>query len=121
MKLELNIDGHTVEVGEGPYLINGIATEETNVFAKMLVARIPNYKDAACKKLLSLYNDIWLDDEIGLLDEKGFRERLVDPSIYISDEIGAATIYFKDSYMFGGHFVEIGLSDSEVDHIGIIG
>ena len=121
MKLELNIDGHTVEIDEGPYLINGTATEETIIFAKRLVARIPKYKDAACKKLLSLYNDTWLDDEIGLLDEIGFKERLVDPSINISDEIGAATVYFKDSDMFGGHFVEIGLNDSEVDHIGIIG
>ncbi len=121
MVLKLNVDDHIVEVDEGPYLMNWSATEDAIVFAEKLVAQLSEYKDVACEKLLTLYNETWLDDEIGLIDEQRFKELLIDPCLTISDEIGAATVYFKDSDMFGGHWVEISLDNFEVSHVGIIG
>jgi hypothetical protein len=90
-------------------------------FAKTLISNLDKYKTRAAETLLSLYNDTWLDEEIGKLTESQFIELLVDPGVVIYDEIGAACIYFNDSDMFAGHFIEVSINKFEINGIGILG
>jgi hypothetical protein len=54
-----------------------------------------------------MYNESWVDDEIGPTDEHGFVDRLVNPSIHLYDEIGYILVYFEDSGLFAGHYVSV--------------
>lgn len=61
---------------EGPYLVDGRPTAEAEVLYKALRARLDELRGYAAAKLLELYNDAWLDDDIGRLDHAGFAAHL---------------------------------------------
>jgi len=114
------IEGYEITILDGPYLSENNSTEEGQKFAKAIISEIPNAKIAAAEKLLSLYNETWLDESIGTLTKEGFIERLVNPSIALYDEIGCAVLYFKASEMFTDHAIEVGFEEGEIDFVSII-
>jgi len=88
---------------------------------KSRIARLEELKGFAADKLLKLYNETWLDAEIGEVDRVGFIARLNKPSIHLYDEIGAAVVYFEDGNLFAGHWIEIHIDTGVPSHAGIIG
>lgn len=122
MDLELVHDGVPVTILHGPYIVDGSPTPEAIAFFTSLIARLDEIRRyAARKKLLRLYNESWLDENQKAIDENNFVANLTKPSILLFDETGAATVYFHDGDMFGGHAVEVSVNKGEFFHVGIIG
>ena len=76
---------------------------------------LPDMKKVASASLLETYNDSWLDDDHDKLTAEQFIANLTSPELVIYDAINAATIYFSDSDMFGGHMVAVSVWEGEID------
>ena len=107
MSIELLHAGVKVTVLDGPYLVDGSPTPAAVAYYSKLVERLDEIREFAAAALLDLYNATWQVDEIGPLDRPAFAQRLTDPSVHVYDEVGAATVYFGDSDMFAGHWIEV--------------
>jgi hypothetical protein len=46
---------------------------------------------------------------------------LVNPSITLYDELGAAIVYFEDDDMFAGHYIEVVVNNGVPQHAGLAG
>ena len=121
MDASIVVGDHTVEVLDGPYASNGVATQDAIAFAQGLLGRLDEIRRFAAGRLLPLYNDVWRDEDHGELSIADFESNLVDPSVVIYDEVGAALIYFGDSDMFGGHSIEVAVQGSEIIDAEIVG
>ena len=121
MEVQFELDGHNFRVLDGPYVEDNTATNAANDSGKQLISALPEMREFASNKLLNTYNDSWTDDAHHELTAKQFEAKLVNPQIVIYDELGAATIYFADSDMFGGHSVEVIVYNGEINHTSIVG
>jgi len=121
MSIAFQHAGANVEVLDGPYLCNGQLTPDAVAYYSALIANIGDLKRYAAQSLLPLYNDVWLDDEIGQLDEQTFMQKLARPSVHVYDEIGAALVYFEDGGIFAGHSIEITIKSGLPCHAQILG
>ena len=121
MSITLQHAGTNVEVLDGPYLSHGQPTPVAVVYYSTLIANIGELKRYAAQSLLPLYNNVWLDDEIGQLDEQTFMQKLARPSVHVYDEIGAALVYFDDGGIFAGHSIEITIKNGSPCHAQILG
>ena len=121
MAVTLSHDGVKVKILDGPYLVNGRPTDRAVSDYSGWIARLDEFKGFAADRLLVLYNDTWLDDQIGQIDRAGFIARLNRPSVHLYDELGAAVVYFNDGNLFAGHSIEVHVNKSEPTHAGIIG
>ncbi len=121
MDVSIVIGQYSIDVLEGPYTKRTAATPEAVKFAEVLVSKLEHMRDFAAVKLLNLYNETWLDDDIGELTEDGLREKLVDPEITIYDEIGYALVYFGDSMVFAGHSIVVTVDGGEIADAEIAG
>ena len=92
MDHELTHNGIRVRILDGLYLAGGKPTAEAVACYSSLVDRLDRFRRAAARELLSLYNDTWLDEEIGELEEAGFAVRLEDPVVVLYDAIGSASM-----------------------------
>ena len=115
MDPEIQLEGHKIRVMQGPYVSDGSPTPEANEFAAKLISMLPDMKKVASASLLETYNDSWLDDDHDKLTAEQFIANLTSPELVIYDAIGAATIYFPDSDMFGGHMVAVSVWEGEID------
>ena len=114
------VDGYSVKILEGPYLRDGAPTPAAHAFARSLVDRLPEFKTRASNQLLDLYNEVWLDDAIGVLSADAFQSNLTNPAIVIYDAPESAMIHFSDSNMFAGHYVEVACLGNQV-HVNLVG
>lgn len=121
MDTKIAVDGYQIKVLDGPYTNNDGATAEATVFAKQLIAMIPEMKACASQHLLQLHNDTWAEKEGDELSRSAFESKLAAPKIVIYDEEGAATVYFGDSDMFAGHFIEVTIRQGNVAYAEVIG
>lgn len=121
MDLTFNHNGVEITILDGPYLEHGRPTDRAAKDYTELTARLDELKIFAADKLLKLYNETWLDDEIGEVDRAGFIARLGNPSIHLYDELGAAVVYFDDGNLFAGHWIEVHLDNGAPTNAGIIG
>jgi len=115
------VDGHGVRVLDGPYLHDGEPTSDAHEFAASLIALLDEMRVFAAKRYLEIYNDTWREEDDPVLDEREFCARLTNPSIVLYDETGAATIYFGDSDMFAGHWIEVSVDDGEIAYASMVG
>ena len=107
MDFTLNHSGVEVTIMDGPHLREGVATPEAVEFYTRLISDLDNLRRHAAKRLLRLYNEAWVCEEIGPVDEQGFMQRLTNPRVTLFDAIGAAWVFFDDSNLFAGHCIEI--------------
>jgi hypothetical protein len=121
MDVTLSHDGVKVKVLDGPYLVDGRPTDRAVSDYSGLIARLDDLKGFAADRLLGLYNETWIDDQIGKVDRAGFVARLSSPSVDLYDELGAAVVYFNDGDLFAGHFIEVHVDKGVPTHAGIIG
>ncbi|MEO1034996.1 MAG: DUF2262 domain-containing protein [Pseudomonadota bacterium] len=121
MDIELEVQGLAVKVLDGAYTADNAITGEGIEFATSIVDDLDAYKTTAADQLVSLYNEVWLDDKIGELSATQIASLLINPKVVIYDVEGAACIYFNDSDMFAGHYVEISIDQFQVNGIGIVG
>ena len=112
---EIEISGHLVRVSNGPYTSNGKPTADAEEFARKLILMLPEMKTFASNQLLETYNDSWTDADNPALTVPQFASNLKSPEIFVSDELGAANIYFSDSDMFGGHLVAVSVQEGKID------
>lgn len=121
MSVTLQHAAVNVEVLDGPYLCNGRPTPDAVAYYSTLIANLGEFKRYAAQALLPLYNNVWLDDEIGQLDEQAFMQKLARPSVHVYDEVGAALVYFEDGGIFAGHRIEITVRSGLPCHAQILG
>jgi hypothetical protein len=121
MDITLNKGGVEVTVLDGPYLADGEPTPRAVADYTWLVEQIESLKGFAADKLLDLYNDTWVDEDIGEVDRTGFINRLTKPAVHLYDEIGAAYVYFEDGGLFAGHFIEISIDDGQPTDANLAG
>ncbi|AWI08541.1 DUF2262 domain-containing protein [Ereboglobus luteus] len=119
--IELTFDNVPVRIMDGPYLKDGKPSVTAVKHYKSLVKRLPELRAFAAKELCSLYNDTWLDESIGTVDEKRFAHMLTNPSIHLFDEVGASVVYFDDAGLFAGHSIEVSVEDGTPTSADIIG
>ncbi|MBN2533222.1 MAG: DUF2262 domain-containing protein [Spirochaetales bacterium] len=119
--ITLDYKGWEIFILEGDYCENGKPTEEAEKLYTGLIESRDTLKVYAASRLLDLYNETWIDDEIGKLDEAGFMNRLVNPSMTLYNEAGCAVVYFNDSDMFAGHYIEISIEDGKPVNAGLAG
>ena len=122
-EVTLSIEGHEVRIMEGPYLSDRRPTPDALRFAATLIAQLDAMRGFAADTYLDLYNENWRDEEEGdpILDQHGFRARLVNASIVLYDEPGSATIFFDDSGMFAGHSIMISVHGGAVTRASLVG
>jgi hypothetical protein len=115
--------GLEIRALEGPYVEDGVPSPEARRFALELIGRFDEMRTKATEKFLALYNDTWRDEEEGqpVLDEDGFRARLLNPSVTLMDEPGCACVYFEDSDMFAGHSLEVWVDGGQIRDITLVG
>ncbi len=77
-------------------------------------------KAFASTQLLQLYNEFWAEDGEEL-SPVAFESNLTSPTILIYDEEGTASVYFQDSEMFGGHLIEIYITQGSILDAEIVG
>jgi hypothetical protein len=67
-----------------------------------------NIQDNLANSLLETYNDDWADPDEGFpeFSRDEFLEKVVLETIELMDE-GALTLYFSDSDLFGGHWIDL--------------
>jgi len=106
---------------EGPYLVDGRVTAQAVGEYTRLIEKLDELRLFAADRLLALYNDTWLDDDIGQVDRNGFAARLSNPAITLMDEIGAATVLFGDGGLFAGHTIDVSVDHGTPTHAGILG
>jgi hypothetical protein len=116
-----DLDSHTIRVLDGSYLQNGEPTVAAREFAATLIGLFDRMRVFAAKRCLALYNDNWRRQGDPVLDERQFCSRLTNPGIVLYDEIGGAAVYFDDSNMFAGHWVEVLIFDGEISDASMIG
>jgi hypothetical protein len=121
MDITLNKDGVDVTVLDGPYLAAGKPTPRAVADYTRLIEQVESLKGFAADKLLDLYNDTWVDEDIGEVDRAGFINRLTKPAVHLYDEIGAAVVYFEDGGLFAGHYIEISIDDGQPTDAHIAG
>jgi len=122
MDFKFEYDGVPVTILRGPYLVDEVPTSKAMALIAALTARLDEIRHYAARKgLLHLYNRFWLDENCGPLDEESFVSKLTHPSLVLMDEFGAATIYFDDSDMFAGHWIEVFVYRGELFSANIIG
>ena len=78
-------------------------------------------KRFATQQLLETFNDSWAEDDDEELEATQFEANLVAPQIVIYDEIGAATVYFADSDMFGGHSIDVSINEGKISDASLVG
>ncbi|HWT02014.1 MAG TPA: DUF2262 domain-containing protein [Pyrinomonadaceae bacterium] len=117
----LEINGHAVRVLEGPYLHAEKPTAAAREFAAELIEQLDEMRLFAAQEYLGIYNDDWREEGDPVLSQQEFCSRLVEPSIVLYDEIGAATVYFETSDMFAGHSIEVMVDDGKIAHASLIG
>jgi hypothetical protein len=114
-------DGVPVDVLDGPYVEDGQPTPAAIEYAARLVESLAILREYAADRLMKLYNDRWLDENHAALDRTSFLSHLVNPSITLYDELGAAIVYFEDDDMFAGHYIEVVVNDGVPQHAGLAG
>jgi hypothetical protein len=121
MDLTLNHNGIPVTILNGPYTDDDKPTALSVQAYTSLIARLDELRRFASKTLLRLYNDAWINDEIGGIDEKQFMARLINRRVTLYDELGSAVVYFDDSGLFAGHYIEVSIQNGEPVGAGVIG
>ncbi|MEZ6138751.1 MAG: DUF2262 domain-containing protein [Pirellulaceae bacterium] len=121
MDTTINVEGYNVRVLAGPYNDGGTATPAAPAFAAELIRMLPQMKKFAAQQLLETFNESWAEDEGDELNATQFEANLVSPQIVIYDEVGAATIYFADSDMFGGHLIDVSINDGKISDASLVG
>ena len=112
----ITLDGHNIRVSDGPYLQDGEPTEAAHQFAATLIGWLDEMRVFAAQQFLETYNDVWREEDDPTIDEREFCARLVNPTIVIYDDIGAANVYFDDSDMFAGHSIEVSVYKGKMAH-----
>jgi hypothetical protein len=100
-------DGIPVTVLDGPYIEHDSTTAAAVEECSRLVGSLDRFRQFAAEKLLRLYNEGWLDDDIGPLVRDAIVAKLVNPSVHLHHEAGAAVVYFEDGGLFAGHSIEV--------------
>lgn len=121
MAAEIHHNGVPVTVIDGCYLDHNQPTTSASEYISQLVQGLDAIRQFAADKLTELYNKNWTDDDHPTLNRSSFIERLVNPTITLYDEMGAAVVYFEDSDMFSGHWIEVSVNNGIPEYAGIIG
>ena len=73
---------------------------------KRIDERWPELQRNIADELHALYNEEWMEPEIGTLDREAFLEKIVLKAVNVLEE-EALSLYFSDSDLFAGHDVAI--------------
>jgi hypothetical protein len=121
MATEFVQDGVPVSAIDGPYVEDGQLTPPAVEYVARLINGFATLREYAADRLMTLYNNNWLDENHTALDRPSFLSRLVNPSITLYDELGAAVVYFEDDNMFAGHYIEVRVNNGVPEHAGLAG
>ena len=120
MRIKVSVDGHIIQIKDGPYTQDDSATEAAIEFAKHLISQLPAMKKYAAENLMSAYDSLWPEDEHEALTISEFETRLTAPEIFIQDTIGAAAVYFDDDGMFRNDFLlSIAIANSKITDVSL--
>jgi hypothetical protein len=120
-EVKLEYLGVSICIMAGPYVDQGKASSQAVADFQQYVEQIDQYRAYATAELLALYNDTWRDEADPVLSPTEFSQKLVNPRILLFDELGAASIYFHDSGMFGGHVIDINLDRGKARSVDLAG
>jgi hypothetical protein len=109
MDAKFNHQGFEILALQGDYAEGGVPTPEALEYCSQLIRSLDEFRRFAATHLLALYNETWLDDEIGPVTQEQFLARLTDPKIVLMDERGAADVYFQDGGLFAGHGIQVSI------------
>lgn len=121
MDVNLQKNGIEIRILHGPYIIDDQPTARAINDYQQLLLKLDDLKGFAADRLLKLYNDNWLDEEIGKVDRAEFMLRLTKPAIHLYDELGVAVVYFEDGGLFAGHWIEVSILEGQPTRADIIG
>jgi hypothetical protein len=121
LDVNLIFQGIEVEVLDGHYLENGQPTDEAIKYYTSIIENVNQLKSFVAAEMLDGYNENWLDEEIGNIDELKFKELISLKSILIFNELGYALAYFDDGDLFGGHSIEISINNGAPEYAQIVG
>jgi len=121
MDLEFKQNGVDIVVLEEALSPSGEVTEIVRSYISELISNLQQYREFVASKMLKLYNETWYDESIGSLSKQDFVAKLINPSIDIYDQEGYAVIYFDDSNVFGGHYIEVGVKNGAAEDAGLAG
>lgn len=119
-EIEVQHKGLRVTIADPASIKGGKPTPDAVRRYEALIGRLDEIRRFAASKLLSIYNDNWLDDDHGLLDASGFAQRLASPSLTVYEN-GRAFVYFEDGDMFGGHCIQVGTQDDRLTDAELAG
>jgi uncharacterized protein (TIGR03067 family) len=108
----------TDDVGTIDIAINPLSLERASEMLERcrgVLSQLNRYRDAAAdyaaKQLLSLKNEVWLDEDEAELTPNEFRQRMRLEAITF-DSGGSVTFYHNDGDLFWGHCIQIGMDRS---------
>jgi hypothetical protein len=113
--------GFEIRILEGPYLKDGAPTPEALEFCGKLTTSMDDLREIAAARFLKLYNETWLDDDIGLVTREQFIARLTNPRVVLLDEPGAANVYFDDGGLFAGHGIQVSVYQGIPADVNLVG
>jgi len=116
-----SLENYPIHVVDGPYLRNGLPTPAAYEFAATLIRLLDEMRAFASDQHLNTYNNVWREDGEPTVSKSEFRKRLIEPSLVLYDEIGAASIYFGTSEMFDSHSIEVFIENGKVVDTAIAG
>lgn len=121
MTVNVRYNDIPVRIMDGQYIVNGKPIAKAIDDYRALIEHIDDFRRFAAEGLLELYNDVWQDEDIGEIDQQGFIKKLVNPSLVLFDELGAANVYFGDGGLFAGHTIVVSIEKGKATSVDIAG
>jgi len=121
MDLEFKQSGVDIVILEEALSSGGEVTNDVRKYIEELINNLERYREFVASKMLGLYNETWYDESIGTLSKQEFVAKLINPSINIYDDAGYALVYFGDSNVFGGHYIEVGVQNGAAEDASLAG
>ena len=103
------------------YVASGALSAEGEQYVRHLIASISRAKEFAAAELLETYNKSWREPGEPKLTQEQFCEALQLTAVRVSDEPGAASVFFSDNDIFGGHAVVVDFEDADPSYVTLFG
>jgi hypothetical protein len=87
--------GVPITIDDPMSILDGKPTPDAARRHEAIAGRLDQIRRLAASKRLSLYNEIWRDEDHGVLDAAEFARRLVPPPLTVHEE-GGTLVYFED-------------------------
>jgi hypothetical protein len=123
MNITIDIDGtrYVISVACAGYVAGPALSHDGEAYVRVLVGAIETAKRLAAQTLIGTHNETWADDEHPSLTPEQFVQKLTLKRIVILDTPNAATLYFDDGDLFGGHWIAVSVQGADPDRASLEG